>query len=330
MQTATWALNLFDRLHLGHHVLIERLSEMPNPSACVLDGPLIDSELELRAIVQPADIRVARLQAFLRDEGLSETVAVSLINDIDQLTRAESRTRFMMFEGPCCAEIQAGVLERWSGVRDARDAFELLKPVRASDGDKLSSARIRKGEIDRLGRRLKGTREPARRLEVQDRAYLQAPKGRLYHTRDGPPEVQVASELVKTSPPRVIAVGDVTSATLAAQGAHVDLSIVDGATKRGAFSGRPTSECEYHIYNPPAVIYPEAWSTIDTALDSREKSVILVDGEEDLLGFPVVLLAPEGSVMLYGQPDAGIVWVPVNRENKSLARALLERMPTVA
>ena len=55
----------------------------------------------------------------------------------------------------------------------------------------------------------------------------------------------------------------------------------------------------------------------------------MVEGEEDLMGFPAVLLAPDDSVMIYGQPDVGIVWVPVSKSNKKLARDLLEKMPII-
>ena len=87
--------------------------------------------------------------------------------------------------------------------------------------------------------------------------------------------------------------------------------------------------CDYQIYNPAAVIYPEAWSTIDTAIHEKRPTLVSVDGEEDLLGFPAVLLAPEDAVVLYGQPDVGIIWVPVTIENKVLARELLEQMPRI-
>jgi uncharacterized protein (UPF0218 family) len=54
-----------------------------------------------------------------------------------------------------------------------------------------------------------------------------------------------------------------------------------------------------------------------------------VDGEEDLMGFPAVLLAPNGSTVLYGQPDVGIVWIPVNDQTKKITRDLLEEMPII-
>jgi uncharacterized protein (UPF0218 family) len=90
------------------------------------------------------------------------------------------------------------------------------------------------------------------------------------------------------------------------------------------------AERTYKIYNPAAVIYPEAWSVIDTAIQDENKySLIVVEGEEDLMGFPAVLLAPDDAAVLYGQPDVGIVWIPVNDENKKIARDLLNQMPII-
>ena len=140
---------------------------------------------------------------------------------------------------------------------------------------------------------------------------------------------EIVKEILEESPECVIAVGDVTSATLLAQGYTPDIMVVDGITKRGVFEGEFHAEDEYTIYNPAATIYPEAWAVMDTVLRKRKKSLIIVEGEEDLMGFPAVMLAKRGSVMLYGQPDVGIVWVPVNKENQMLAKGFLEQMPVI-
>jgi uncharacterized protein (UPF0218 family) len=57
--------------------------------------------------------------------------------------------------------------------------------------------------------------------------------------------------------------------------------------------------------------------------------LINVEGEEDLMGFPAVLLAPDDSAVLYGQPEVGIVWIPINEENRKIAKDLLEEMPVI-
>ncbi|MCF2136855.1 MAG: DUF359 domain-containing protein [Candidatus Thorarchaeota archaeon] len=327
--TKTYALNLFDRLHVGHQVLIDYIQDADRPIAVVTDGELMGHDLELGQIIQPVEVRVKALQKYLELNDLEGIIEITVFDRYEDLLKIEGATTFVMFKGPCCTEIdEKGVHQRKEVFGDI-DKHKYIKPVRADDGDKVSSARIRLGQIDREGRRLVGTEEPPRRLEMERRGDLKSPKGDLFDVRDGPPEEQAVKRLEDETPKQVITVGDVTSATLIEAGAKPDLCIVDGSTKRGIYDKTITLQREYRIYNPAAAIYPEAWSTIGTALRDRHQSLIFVEGEEDLLGFPVVLLAPEGSVMLYGQPDKGIVWVPVTEENKSRARALLDQMPVI-
>ncbi|TFF91766.1 DUF359 domain-containing protein [Candidatus Thorarchaeota archaeon] len=325
----TWALNLFDRMHLGHHVLIDRLQDMSEPVAVVTGGELTGDDLELGSIIQPPEIRIRRLREYLESIELVDRIDVQYLTGFQELLEIEGPTTFMMYQGPCCVELEARGLDLREEKLGIKDNLEFLKPVRAHDGDKLSSARIRLGDVDREGRRLRGTSEPPRRLEFDSRMQLKTPKGELYKASEGAPEKAVAKRIEREEPPLVIAVGDVTSATLIDQGYQPDVCIVDGTTKRGKFEREFPSDREYLIYNPPAVIYPEAWSTIDTAIHDDRKTLITVDGEEDLLGFPAVLLAPDGAVMLYGQPDEGIVWVDIEPDNRRLARELLDAMPVI-
>ncbi len=325
----TWALNLFDRLHIGHHVLIDHLSELPNPVACVTDGPLMGHDLDLAELIQPLEIRVRRLRDYLKKQRLDGSIEVRVASGLDELLDAEGDITFLMYEGPCCTEVKSGFLDARREALGANDRYEFLKPVRANDGDKVASARIRRGEIDRSGNRLLGTDQPPRRLPTDNREVLKSPKGEVFEKRDGPPEERVARKLREEMPSKVISVGDVTTHSLLQQDFTPDVMIVDGITKRGPFEGVFNAAREYLVYNPAAAIFPETWSTIATALSQTESALITVDGEEDLMGFPAVLLAPLGSAVLYGQPDVGIVWIPVTEDNKQIADELLQAMPVI-
>ena len=327
--TGTWGLNLFDRFHIGHQVLIDRLSEMPSPVACVTDGELVAANLELEELIQPLDIRERNLRRYLKSINYETKILVTTATRLEDLLSVKGDTTFMMYEGTCCTEIESGALKLRKKRLKVKDTVEFLKPVRAHDGEKLASARIRKGEIDREGRRLRGTYEPPRELPKDGRTILKAPKGDLFAAKDGIPEKRVVDRIQQEQPKCVIAVGDVTTSTILKQNYRPRVMIVDGITKRGQFEERFSADRIYTIYNPPAMIYPEAWSVIDTAIHDDGTSLIDVEGEEDLMGFPAVLLAPDGSVVLYGQPDVGIVWIPVSRENKRVARELLEKMPVI-
>ena len=327
--SGTWGLNLFDRLHIGHQVMIDRLSEMPDPIACVTGGELVGQGLELQHLIQPIEFREKALKEYIKSTNLDDIVSVSSVTKFDELLAIEGTTTFVMYEGPCCTEIESGALDKRKKELKVSDSIEFLKPVRAHDGEKLASARIRLGEIDREGRRLRGTSEPPRSLPTTGRAGLKTPKGVVFTMQEGPPEERVVDKIKEEPPSCVIAVGDVTTSTILKQGYTPKVMIVDGITKRGPFHEQFSADRVYTIYNPAATIYPEAWSVIDTAIHDDKTSVINVEGEEDLMGFPAVLLAPDDAAVLYGQPDVGIVWIPVNEENREIARALLEDMPII-
>ncbi len=309
--------------------MIDRLVEEKDPIVVVTDGELIGQNLELQQIIQPTEVREARLREYLSDCKLEDIVEVKALSKKDELLKIRGSLNFLMYEGPCCTEIQSGALELRKQKLSVEDTIEFLKPVRANDGEKIASARIRRGEIDRQGCKLVGTTESPRLLQVDKRSELKQPKGDLYCTRDCVPEREVVRRLNDETPEVVITVGDVTTATILEEGFTPQVMLIDGITKRGKYDREFVAEKEYLIYNPAAVIYPEAWSTIATAIDNEKTTLISVDGEEDLLGFPAVLLAPEGSVVLYGQPNEGVVWVPVTEENQSIARKLLEHMPII-
>jgi len=304
--TGTWALNLFDRLHIGHHVLIDRLSDMPEPVAAISDGELIAEDLILSQLIQPLELRVKNLETYLKSIELESTIQIETVSNFDELLAIPGPTTFMLFEGPCCIEIEEKTLNVRKEKLGIEDSSEFLKPVKAGDGDKMASARVRLGEVDRKGRRLTGKYQHPRRLPTESRKAIAAPKGEVFAVN-----------------------GDVTSATILAEGFVPDIMVVDGITKRGIFEGEFHADVEYVIYNPPAMIYPEAWAVMDTAIRGGKKSLITVEGEEDLMGFPAVLLASEGSVVLYGQPDVGIVWIPVNQSSKRMVDDFLKEMPVI-
>lgn len=309
--------------------MIDKLSKMPDPVACVTGGELVGQGLKLQALIQPIDIRERNLREYIQGVKLDDVISVKAITKIDELLSIEGDATFVMYEGPCCAVIESGPLNVRKETMGVSDTIEYLKPVLAYDGEKLASARIRLGEIDREGRRLRGTKEPPRKLQLEGRAGLKSPKGEVFAAKDGPPEKRVVSKIREESPTCVIAVGDVTASTILKEGYTPKVMIVDGITKRGPFEGQFSAERVYKIFNPAAVIYPEAWSVIDTAIHDESNSLIYVEGEEDLMGFPAVLLAPDDSAVLYGQPDVGIVWIPINEENRKISKDLLDQMPVI-
>ena len=154
---------------------------------------------------------------------------------------------------------------------------------------------------------------------------FKAPLGKLI------PDSDVTKEnILKEIPPDsvIITVGDVTSEKIMDFGIIPLLQIVDGKTKRGQYqipqSSQPliTIECD----NPAGEINPKCIEIIQKSLASKSPVQILVNGEEDLLVIPVCIHAPEGAVVMYGQPNEGLVVVHIDSEIKNKTKTLLDLM----
>jgi hypothetical protein len=104
-----------------------------------------------------------------------------------------------------------------------------------------------------------------------------------------------------------------------------DLGIFDRLTKRIPCDF-PQVETET-VRNPAGEITDEAMSSIKRALARRRrrKVMIAVDGEEDLLALPAIVQAPEGSVVIYGLPDRGMMLVIADGPTKKKIAAVINQ-----
>ncbi len=159
------------------------------------------------------------------------------------------------------------------------------------------------------------------RLRDECRAILAKPRGPLRGSLGA--EVFRGCSLI-------VAVGDRVSASMVEAGVEPDVAIVDMMEKRekvdlpALLLGRRVIETG----NPAGTITREAWRSVKDAIASAiggERVTVLVDGEEDLLGFPAVILSPTDAAVVYGQPGRGAVVVRVDEGRRAEAVELLER-----
>lgn len=131
----------------------------------------------------------------------------------------------------------------------------------------------------------------------------------------------------------VLAVGDVVSMTLQRLGITPKLFVCDYQTQRGGPSPEYEAalgswgDVEIRVANPAATLTDDAWQAIRDALAAPQAPVrIVVDGEEDLLGIPCFLEAPEGAIVIYGMPGQGAVVCRVTPELRGQVQALVDQM----
>ena len=126
----------------------------------------------------------------------------------------------------------------------------------------------------------------------------------------------------------IITVGDRTTENMLQLGLKPQVQIIDGLEKR---SQRvvPTDDVintKLSCKNPPGEITEESIQVIRKAFSSKPPVRITVDGEEDLLVIPVCICAPENSVVMYGQPNEGLVLVHVTPEMQAKVQKILDSM----
>jgi len=126
----------------------------------------------------------------------------------------------------------------------------------------------------------------------------------------------------------IITVGDKTTENIISLGIRPQIQIIDGLEKRNQHSIPLDKEINTVLTckNPPGEITQESIQTIQKAFSSDPPIRIIVDGEEDLLVIPVCIAAPENSVVMYGQPNEGLVIVHVTPEIREKVQKILNVM----
>lgn len=125
----------------------------------------------------------------------------------------------------------------------------------------------------------------------------------------------------------LITVGDATTEKMIKFGLDPSLQIVDSMEKRNKRDlpmGNPRTILE--CINPAAEITDESISVIKKAFQADMPVRIVVQGEEDLLVLPAALHAPENSIIMYGQPNEGLVIVTVTEEIRNKASKIMNSM----
>jgi len=125
----------------------------------------------------------------------------------------------------------------------------------------------------------------------------------------------------------IITVGDRTTEKLIEFGIIPFLQIIDGIEKREKRESiKLEGTVELTVDNPAAEITDSAIEIIKKAFSMDGKVRIMVSGEEDLLVLPVCVYAPENAVVMYGQPNQGLVIVKVTTDIRNKAQKLLDLM----
>lgn len=169
------------------------------------------------------------------------------------------------------------------------------------------------------------------KLPVEMREELKAPLGRL--VKGEIPQPYLESREAFKSSPCLITVGDVVTENIIKLGIKPHLALYDYKTERRGYSPEVDEDAVIiTVNNPAATITSALLRAMRRAVEliGRGRRVhIRVCGEEDLATVPAVVYAPEGALVVYGQPREGIVLIKVTPETKLKFAKMLRRMEVV-
>jgi uncharacterized protein (UPF0218 family) len=164
-------------------------------------------------------------------------------------------------------------------------------------------------------------------LQLPDdlRDQLKTPLGNLISDND-PNKENIIKKISAES--IIITVGDRTTENILQLGLKPQIQIIDCLEKRNQRTAPidDTVNTKLSCRNPPGEITEESIQVIKKAFSSEPPVRIVVDGEEDLLVIPVCISAPENSVVMYGQPNEGLVIVQITPKIRAKVQKILDSM----
>ncbi len=142
-------------------------------------------------------------------------------------------------------------------------------------------------------------------------------------------EKELADRLDTDNP--IITVGDIVTLTLLDMGVVPDLSIVDYQTQRVPSEEIKERLGKFHqqeiiVKSPAGEITGELWDAIEDGIKDPRRLRIVVDGEEDLAALVCILLASDGTSVIYGIPFKGLMLLCVDAHKRAYAREILTKM----
>lgn len=310
----------FDHLHLGHQKLLNIAFEQSEHVTIGLAKQELYQHKFLAEAIETYEIRETNLKQHLIDKRYIDRATIIPITDIYGTTLEDADIQAIFVTEENVANVKLINAKR------RKKGFPKLETIlvtylKADDDRIITSERIRNGEIDREGLVYKNIFDRHKILTLPEnlRSELQKPLNRLVkNTTD------VLSLLSKQM--IVITVGDIISEEMKNAGVEPAIRFIDFKTRRRKLP-RLAVKNAIRTINSPGAIHHEAVIAFITALnnyfETKKSQTIIVDGEEDLLALPAILLAPLSSVVLYGQFDQGVVVNEVTEELKKKIMQLL-------
>lgn len=317
----------FDHLHRGHKDFLRFALSLSEKVLMGITSDAYVAKHKDASAIEPFEKRMNTVWEFLQDEGCRDRVILSEIHDSSIPAHWEE----LAIDAIAVTEDTYKGAEAVNTKREERGLpslpIETFGTTKADDEFPISSSRIRQGIINREGKLYTRPQwfSGMLSLPLTLRETLRKPLSRAEK------DIQAFApfDIDKT-----ITVGDVTTKLFHDRHMYPALSVVDFIVERkkvySSLSdlGFLGDEREFLVKNPAGSITGSLFTAVNDAFDlfsSSQQVVLHIDGEEDLSVLPVVLRAPLGFHVFYGQPGHGTVHVAVTEDMKQQIFDLAQR-----
>lgn len=300
----------FDRLHTGHRAFLKFAFSHGDKVIIGLTTEAYLSTHKKDGGILPFFQRKKDLEDFLRENNFLQRATIVPINSKFDQTQE-------LFTEKTALLVSSETYYSGIEVNEEREKRKLpplpllVFPVVKMHGQKISSRTLR--------------------LTQSVRDLLHRPFGILFSDT-------IPQQFLR-NPEKIITVGDVITKRLHDAGIQPKIAAIDFSVQRKktyetlsqlGFSGK---EKIVHITNPPGTLSKQVWKKLLplSRATSKTNTIIVVDGEEDLLVIPMILLFPVGFYILYGQPPLesvskeGVVILEITEALQQKAQAILDQ-----
>jgi pantetheine-phosphate adenylyltransferase len=326
----------FDHFHKGHRFFLNKAFKLSKLVTIGITSDAFAHVIHNDQALQSFKVRKRELKNFLKEENFIQRSNIIELKDVYGTTVEDKSLEAILITANTR---KGGQRINNKRLQEGNSELTLLKCqlLNAEDGEVISSHRIREGEIDREGRsyKLRLFSELLLKIPQNLRQDLRKPFGKIFKKESG--DLQKVMKLVidfikreNLSP--VICVGDVVTQELLQNNLQAHLYIVDLRVQRKkqfediSELGNISDLEKHSVNNSAGSISKQLAELVESSLKHNSPSLIRVKGEEDLAVIPCVLLAPLGSVIIYGHFQYGVIAIEVNELTKQEFLRLFEKI----
>ncbi|MFC1711004.1 pantetheine-phosphate adenylyltransferase [Patescibacteria group bacterium] len=330
----------FDHFHLGHQQFVKNAFSQAKKISCGITTGWANKDKMLVRSIQPFSTRHKTISSFVKQQRLEKKV--NFFSLMDPFGPAILKNDFDAIAATPESIIGAKLVNKKRKKNGLKPLpIYISDLINASDHHRISSSRIRFGQINRAGL--------VYNQELEKRKTLYLPKNKRYLFKKPIGTLITGSSsnhswailkakkwLTITKPTLMITVGDITTQAFLEHNINPQLTVFDYRCQRQPISFnlhhklKKRADFKFYAKNYPGTVSLQSIKKIQSALFNivlkNKSGLVQIQGEEDLLVLPLILLAPLKTAIFYGQPNQGLVKVLVTEKRKETALKLINQL----